>query len=66
MILFKKIGNLPDAKLFNGLYFLCIGFDFGTLHTHTKVVPVSNPITLQYFFRNLIMKVMIIIEYDRS
>ena len=37
--------DLPDAKLFNGLYLLRIGFDFGMRHAHVKEVPVSNPIT---------------------
>ena len=48
--------KLPDAKLFNGLFVLRIGFDFGTHHAHAKEVPVSNPITLRNFVRKLVLK----------
>ena len=51
-----SFANLPDPKLFNGLYLLCIGFDFDTRHAHAKKVPVSNPITLRNFVRNFVLK----------
>ena len=55
--------NLPDAKLFNRLYLLHIGFEFCTRHAHTKDVPVSNPITSHNVFVTWSWKVLNVIDH---
>ena len=58
-----SFGKFPNAKPFNRLYLLNIGFDFGMLHTHAKEVSVSNQTTLRNFVWNLVLKSS---EQDKS
>ena len=51
-----SIRNLPDKKLFNGLYLLRIVLEFRMRYAHSKEVPVSNPITSRKFVQNLVLK----------